>query len=127
MDQPVSLRGNDRSIDLELKALGSFIGTLEYHRVLGFRVTDGVTYIMENGYSWFVTDALAVIGWYKGGVLRNQPFLTVELHQADGEADLIITDGNDHELYRQHYDYTDAKRNLTLYYEHGVLLLDREH
>lgn len=114
--------------DLELKALGSFIGTEQYHRVLGFLVTDGVKYIMENGYGWFVTDSLAVImcSWN----LRNADFLTVELHTnlEEHTAEMRITDGNDHILYRQEYKYTDSKRELLkLYYERRVLLLASEH
>jgi len=112
--------------DLYLKALGQFIGSQQYFKVLGANVTDGVKYIMDNGYSWFVTDALAVIMFKPE--LRREPFLTVELKRAeDSEADLIITDGNDHTLYTQHYDFTDAKRNLKLYCENGVLLLNTEH
>jgi len=112
--------------DLTLKALGQFIGTQQYFRVLGANVTDGVKYIMDNGYSWFVTDALAVILFKRE--LRGQPFLTVELKLLeDREADLIITDGNNNTLYSQHYEFTDAKRDLTLYFENGVLLLNSEH
>jgi hypothetical protein len=43
------------------------------------------------------------------------------------QADVIITDGNDKEFYQQHYEYTDAKRDLTLFFEEGVLLLASEH
>lgn len=118
----------ERMADLELKALGQFIGTQHHYKTFPFgKVTDGVKYVMDNGYGWFVTDALSVIGFYQRGKLRNEPFLTVELEQADSEADLIITDGNNNELYRQHYAFTDAKRNLKLYYEYGVLLLASEH
>jgi len=37
--------------DLELKALNEFIGTQNYYRYMGVLLTDGVKYIMENGYS----------------------------------------------------------------------------
>jgi len=113
--------------DLELKSLNSFIGTENYYKVIGALVTDGVKYIMDNGYSWLVTDALAVIcsKWN----LRNADFLVVRLNvdTKKAEADMIIDDGNDNVLYRQHYDFTDAKRSLKLYYERGVLLLPSEH
>jgi hypothetical protein len=111
--------------DLELKALGGFIGTQQYYREMGTLYTDGVKYIMENGYSWVVTDALAMIMCNR--VLKAQPFLAVKLKRSDSEADLIIDDGNGKVLYRQHYDYTDAKRDLTLFWESGVLLLAGEH
>lgn len=38
-----------------------------------------------------------------------------------------ITDGNDNVLYRQNYDYTDAKRDLTLFYADNVLMLSGEY
>lgn len=116
-----------RPADLSLKALGQFIGSQQYYDVFGFNVTDGVKYVMDNGYSWLVTDALAVIRyrpeWWKSG-----GFLTVELKLSeDSEADMIITDGNGNTLYSQHYSFTDAQRNLKLWFRHGVLYLPSEH
>jgi len=112
--------------DLELKALNSFIGTTAYYKYLGgVLLTDGVKYIMQNGYSWLVTDALAVIitKWN----LRNADFLVIRLEPKDGEADLTIDDGNGKILYRQHYKFTDAKRSLKLYYSQRVLMLSSEY
>ena len=113
--------------DLELKDLSQYYGTQHYYNVFGVKVTDGVKYVMDNGYSWFVTDSVAVIRCKPE--VRREEFLTVELRlseEADHEADLIITDGNENTLYRQHYRFTDAKRDLKLYFENGVLLLPSE-
>ena len=80
---------------------------------------------MENGYAWFVTDAQIVIMMKPR--LRREPFLTVELKlNGDGTAKTVITDGNDNILYTQRYEWTDAKKELKLYYENGVLLLPSE-
>jgi hypothetical protein len=97
--------------------------------VFGVLVTEGVKYIMDNGYSWFVTDFIAVIKFReKFPKLRNHPFLTVKLKlTGDSEADMIIEDGNYNELYRQHYDFTDAKKELTLFYTDDVLMLNSEY
>lgn len=112
--------------DLALKALAQYIGTARYYRVFGTLVTDGVKYIMDNGYSWFVTDAVAVLKFKPK--LRKETFLTVELKLTEeNEADLIITDGNDNKLYSQHYDFTDAKRDLTLYFSNNVLMVNSEY
>jgi hypothetical protein len=113
--------------DLNLEHLGEFCGTLDYYAVLGAKVTDGVFYIMENGYSWFVTDALAVI--MCNPKLKREPFLAVKLkvNVESSEADVTITDGNEKVFYRQHYKFTDAKKDLTLFFEGGVLLLASEH
>jgi hypothetical protein len=118
--------------DLELKSLSQFYGTQQYYNVFGVKVTEGVKYIMDNGYSWFVTDFIAVIKFReKFPKLRNQPFLSVKLKLcgdvARWEGDLIIEDGNYNELYRQHYDFTDAKRELTLFFTDNVLMLNSEY
>jgi len=115
--------------DLELKQLNQFYGTQQYFNCLGALVTEGVKYIMDNGYSWFITDALAVIKFRnKFPKLRNQPFLSVKLKlPAKNEADLIIEDGDYNKLYKQHYDFTDAKKELTLFYTDNVLMLNSEY
>ena len=109
--------------DLELKELEQFYGTESYHNVMGMNCTDGVAYIMKNGYSWFVTDAIAVIITK----LRNEGFLSIKLNVKDEKADMLITDGNNKELYKQHYKWTNAKRNVELYYMDGVMMLTREY
>lgn len=118
--------------DLELKALGGFIGTQQYYREMGTLYTDGVKYIMENGYSWLVTDALAVIKFSRK--LRAEPFLVVKLivDLETSEACLTIDDGGKGEpakvLYRQKYGYTDAKRKeVNLYFVDNVLMLASEY
>ena len=114
----------ERKDDLELKDLNQYTGTMEYHNVMGVNVTDGVAYIMQNGYSWFVTDAIAVIMFKP----LNHEFLAIKLKvDASKIADMVITDGNEKVLYEQHYAFTYALRDLTLFYENGVLLLAREH
>ena len=120
----------EKQPDLELKGLNGFIGTQNYYQYMGVLFTDGVKYIMENGYSWFVTDAIAIIiaNQTIRRHLQNDDFLTVELKlTAENEADMIITDGNDTQLYKQHYDFTDAKKDLKLFYTGNVLMLSSEY
>lgn len=111
--------------DLELKGLEQFISTEQYYDVLGFNVTDGVKYIMDNGYSWFVTDVLAVIKCKKN--VSREEFLSIKFDVLGQTGKVIITDGNEKTLYTQDYDYTDAKRSLHLYFTNGVLLLSGEY
>jgi len=124
----------EKKPDLELKALDSYCGTQSYYRYMGVLLTDGVKYLMENGYSWFVTDAIAVIVAHPKirRHLQEDDFLTIKLKLNKDEdgyttADMIITDGNDTQLYRQHYDLTDAKRELKLFYTGNVLMLASEY
>ena len=112
--------------DMELRYISQYYGTQQYYNLLGVLVTEGVKYVVDNGYSWFVTDAIAVIKCV--AKVRAEPFLTVNLKlTAENEADLIIEDGNYNKLYRQHYDFTDAKRELKLFYTDNVLMLNTEY
>jgi len=110
--------------DLELKDLDQFSGTEEYHNVMGVNVTDGVAYVMQNGYSWFVTDMLVIV--LHNQAVKNEEFLVVNLKVANKKALAVIEDGNGKVLHRQKYDYTDAKKDLTLYFECSVLMLANE-
>lgn len=112
-------------IDKELKALSSFIGSQHYYNVYGFKATDGVKYVMDNGYYWFISDSL--IAAKMKGLTAREEFLSIELRLNGNKADMLITDGNNNELYKQHYSYTDAKRNLKLFLTDGVIMLDSEY
>jgi hypothetical protein len=114
-----------RTDDLELKELEQFIGSEEYHVVLGLYITDGVKYVMNNGYSWFITDSLVSIKLLPQ--LREQDFLCIDLKIKDGAAEVIISDGNGGVLYKQSYETTDGKRDLKLFFTDGVLMLSREY
>jgi len=109
--------------DLELKQLGQFIGTVNYYDVMGVTITDGIKYVMKNGYSWFITDAIVIIKMK----FKDEGFLAVKLILKDDGAEMRITDGNDKTLYTQAYTYTDAKRELTLFYDNTVLILSGEY
>jgi len=112
--------------DLELKGLDSYIGSDRLYRLMGIKITEGIAYIMENGYSWFVTDTITEIRF--NPKLKNEPFLSIDLKLGkNGTANLEISDGNGHIFYRKHYTYTDAKRNLKLFYDNGVLMLNSEY
>jgi hypothetical protein len=118
-------------IDLELKSLEHFIGTQNYYNVMGVNVTDGIKYIMDNGYSWFVTDAVAVIKAHKGvkKYLAEDDFLCIQLkvNKEEMKAKMVIDNGDGKVLYTQKYDFTDAKRDLKLFYTGNVLMLASEY
>lgn len=115
--------------DLTLKEMPYFTGTEQYHKIGLFsrtNLTDGVIYVMKNGYSWFITDMLSVV--YCEPKIAQQEFLCFKLKLKDGnKATATITDGNDNILYSQDYEYTDAKTELNLYLTNDVLLLDSEY
>ena len=88
--------------DLELREVEQYCGTESYHQVMGSNVTDGVFYVMSNGYSWFVTDFLALI-LCNHKKLREQEFLSIKLKLKDGKGTMEVTDGNGKVLYTQEY------------------------
>ena len=122
--------------DLELKALNQFSGTQQYYRVLGFNVTDGIHYIMENGYSYLVTDLLAVcLVGVKGTRLRELArtgsFLVIT-YKVDREARTgiweIREDSDQPILYSQKYEYTNAKvEEVKMFLIDRVLMLAGEY
>jgi len=112
--------------DLELRRIGYFSGTEQYHRLPFFETvaTDGVIYLVDNGYSWFVTDAVAVAE----AKFKDMPFLHITLKLlGDDKGQMVITDGDKNILYSQKYGYTDAKRELSFYIVDRVALLPSEY
>jgi hypothetical protein len=113
--------------DLSLSELSNFIGTEEYHSLKPLfttNVTDGVKYVMDNGYSWFVTDMVAVIETKLKG---KDVFFSVKLKVKNKSAVATVEDGNGKIYHRQEYKYTDAKRDLVLYWDNGVLMVSGEY
>ncbi len=115
--------------DLELKDLGQYYGTTAYHKISPFGKTvgtDGVAYILKNGYHWFVSDMVIVINMKPK--LKKEPFLVVNLKvNPDKSAVATVEDGNNKVLYKQEYKYTDAKRDLKLFLTNDVLMLAGEY
>jgi len=115
--------------DLYLKDLNQYYCTTNHYIHPLFRAikyTDGIQYLIQNGYSWFITDAMAVLVAGPRRV-RQEPFLVIKLKlKDDGTAQMVMDDGNGKIPYRQNYAHTDAKRELKVYYENGVLMLPSE-
>ena len=111
------------SDDTKLSELQQFTGTQHYHSVMGVNVTDGVAYVMENGYSWFVTDMLVILRMK----LSSEEFCSVKLKLDGTKAKAVIENGNGKILYEQAYDFTDAKKEITLFYTDNVLMLNSEY
>lgn len=113
--------------DLSLKELGYYTGSEGYFNVMGFNATDGIGYIMENGYSWFVTDFLSLAMFNEK--VKSEKFVCIKLivDKDTKKCQMLVTDGNENELYKQKYEYTNAQKDLTLYLTDGVLLLSQEY
>jgi hypothetical protein len=118
---------NHQEPDLELKSLGSFYGSEHYYRLMGgINATDGVHYIMENGYSWMVSDAAVILRMEPK--VRGQDFVVVRLKLLpEGKAKVVYEDGNVNVLFEQSYDFTDAKKELELFFADEVIMLASEY
>ena len=112
--------------DLDLKDLGQYYGTEGYTQgYLGVKYTDGVVYVANNGYSWFITDASTILKMENK--VKNEDFVVVKLIVSGNKAEVRYEDGNGKLLYVQKYASTNARKNLILYYQNGVLLLSGEY
>ncbi len=113
--------------DLKLKNLNNFYGSEHYYRLMGgINATDGVHYVMENGYSWVVSDAAAILRMQPQ--VRGQDFVVIRLRLLpEGRAKVVYEDGNDNVLFEQSYDWTDAKRELELFFADNVIMLASEY
>jgi len=123
-----------KEVDKDLKDLDSYTGTQSYYWMHKRRVTDGIRYLMENGYHWFVSDAL--INCIHHDKLKNQHFVTIKLKRTDireskggvwCQAEVEFSDGDGKILLVQKYPICDARRDLTLFYIDDVLLLAGEY
>jgi len=113
--------------DLELKSLGNFHGSEHYYRLMGgINATDGVHYVMQNGYSWLVTDAAVILRMEPK--VRGQDFVVVRLKLLpEGGGKVTYEDGNGNILYEQSYEWTDAKKELKLFFADNVIMLASEY
>jgi hypothetical protein len=109
--------------------LAQFTGTEGYHFNPLFRninYTDGVKYLSDNGAAWLVTDTLAHLVHNKK--VKGQEFVAITLAAKDGKAQLLLTDGNDKNLAKQTYDFTDLPDGeIKMFFSDGVLLLASEY
>ena len=112
--------------DKELKDLRMFYGTSKYIGIMGVKITDGIEYIMKNGYSWFITDSIVIINTLKA----TNEFLSVKLvtDLKEHKAKMVITDGNEKVLHTQKYGYTDSKvSEISLYFTDNVYMYSGEY
>lgn len=115
--------------DFTLKKLDSFTGTIQYHSMVPLttkiKVTDGIAYIMENGYGWLITDIIPLITLKEK--LKSEKILVISLKEKKSTFTLIIKGKNNKELYKHRYNkYHDLGRELEIYYSDNVLMLPTE-
>lgn len=106
--------------------LNSFYGTTGYHTLPlpcppYVKLTDGVIWLMENGFSWLVTDAMIVVAMVPE--VKSEPFVSIKL-----KGDKVTYDnGNGRVLYEQEYMRGDPPFDVSMYYCDNVMLLPSEY
>jgi hypothetical protein len=93
--------------------LSQFYGTEKYHKTSAFGLafgqhlkhTDGVQYFAEQaGAFWFLDIVATEIYPFSD----KYPFMTIYLTVKDGQAEIIVQDGDISRLWQRHIDFTDC-------------------
>lgn len=88
--------------------LAHFYGSnVVYRHALNRNVvyTEGVQYFAEQAGAYWFLDILAT----EPAILKQaREFASIELKVKDDKATILVTDGDDHEVYRQEIGYTDC-------------------
>lgn len=87
--------------------------------------TDGVKYFVDQVGGYWLLDILATEFF---DLQRNEGFLSITLKVKDGQADLVIEDGNYKNLATKHIDYTDCPEgDWEFFFSDDVILLRSEY
>lgn len=111
--------------------LGHFHGTEEWYELYKkpkILCTDGMKFVMETAQAYWLSEI--VFSLQSNSVIKKQYFqvyeLEVNLEKKEGV--LVVTDGNENELYKQEFEYTDFPlEKFRFYFTDGVLLLPSEY
>lgn len=112
-----------------IKDLSQFTGSEQlYRHALNRNVlyTEGIQYLAENAGAYWLLDEIALTQLKRK--VAAEPFQVWELivHQ-DSSAELVCTDGNEHEVYRKHLTYTDfPAEGIKVYFENNTIVLPLE-
>ena len=117
--------------EIDPSALLQFTGTINYYKHLsGYKYTDGIHYLVEHGAAWLVDKILFTTKHTARLQLQDyQEFTSWKLTVNDDHtAILVAEDGNGHKIYSEKINYTDFPlKEISLWFEGGVLLLPSEH
>ena len=117
----------ETEIDKNIKELKQFSGTERYHLgYMNIHYTDGVAFFLNNIAGWIITDASVILKMKKE--VMKEDFVNVKVIIKDQKAVIIYTDGNEKELFKQSYNWTDLNDNVfNFYYTNNVLMLPSEY
>jgi len=113
--------------NVKTEELNHFTGSMnKYSGYMGTKHTEGCNYLIANEASWLVSD-IAVICKMKKEV-KDEPFIAIHAIVKNRKAEVIYTNGNNHELFIQKYSYTDLPNgNYDFYFTDNTLMLSSEY
>lgn len=103
----------------ELEAImANYYGTENYykHPLIAMNYTDGVQAFAKNaGAYWFITDCGLFV---KEAIKKDsqEDMFAVHLIVEGDKADMIFKNGDNHEVYKRHYTFTDCPEGDWLFY-----------
>ncbi len=118
--------------NLREEDLNQFTGTERWYRHPLFRqflYTDGAQYIAEKGEAYWLIDKIMECQ-ASVSKLKGEEFCVWDLKlKNEGQgANLICTDGNENELYREHIPFTDFPlKTIRFYFQNKPLFLPSEY
>jgi hypothetical protein len=107
------------------KFMGSEKCYRTHHNVL---ITEGVKYLCDTAQCFWLIDCIS--SYQRIHKVADEPFqvveLNVDLEKCTGI--IVVTDGNNNEVFRQLLDYTNFPlKQIKLYYTDCVVMLPREY
>ena len=83
-------------------SLRQFTGTTQYARLFAnVLLTDGAVYLADNAKAWWLMDVYASYLLDIDG--DREPFTCLKLTVSDNAAMVVIEDGNEHVIAKQHH------------------------
>lgn len=110
--------------------LRSFHGTEKYYLFgADLVLTDGIKYLADTANAYWLMTAIKS---HLPKCFAISEFCVAQLSVKQQKANLVITDGNDHVLAEQQFDYTDfPMESISIYitksYPYSVMLLPSEY
>ena len=95
--------------------LRQFTGGTQYAKLYAHLfLTDGAVFLAENAGAWWLLDVYASYLLHING--HQEAFTCLKMTVADNSAMVVIEDGNDKIIAKQHIEYTDFPlASITLY------------
>jgi len=92
-----------------------FTGTTQYARLFAHLfLTDGAVFLADNAKAWWLMDVYASHLLHENG--DSEPFTCLKLTVSDSSAMVVIENGNEKVIAKQHIEYTDFPlHSITLY------------